>query len=195
MRLNLTPFSYPTESKQIQVKTITIASTNPIKAKAALAGFECMFSAEHFSIQQVRTTITLPSQPATDEETLGCAEKRAFNVRDLAPDSDFWVGIEGGIADWSIGMGAFAWVVIIDRKGRIGRGRTGEFFLPENVASLVRQGVELGKADDRVFSRNNSKQGSGAIGLLTGDVIDREGLYIPAVVFALIPFRNPELYP
>ncbi len=177
------------------MKTSVIASSNPVKAKATLAGFSRMFPAERFCIQQINTSLTLPSQPATDEETLACAEKRARNACELAPESDYWVGIEGGIADWSIGMGAFAWVVILDRDGRIGRGRTGEFFLPESIAALVRQGIELGEADDRVFSRNNSKQGSGAIGLLTGDVIDREGLYIPAVIFALVPFRNPELYP
>lgn len=176
------------------MKTITLSSTNPVKAAAALEGFRRMFPEEIFSIYQVRTTLTLPSQPSSDEETLSCAEKRAYNARELAPENDYWVGIEGGIADWSIGMGAFAWVVVLDREGRIGRGRTGEFFLPRNVAALVRQGMELGEADDQVFSRNNSKHGSGAVGLLTGDVIDRASLYIPAVVFALIPFRNQELY-
>jgi len=59
---------------------------------------------------------------------------------------------------------------------------------------LVRQGVELGEADDRIFGRNNSKQQNGAVGLLTGDAVDRAGLYVPAVIFALIPFKNPELY-
>jgi non-canonical (house-cleaning) NTP pyrophosphatase len=54
--------------------------------------------------------------------------------------------------------------------------------------------VELGEADDRVFGCNNSKQQNGAIGLLTGDAVDRAGLYVPAVIFALIPFKNPELY-
>jgi inosine/xanthosine triphosphatase len=178
-----------------RMKIITLASTNPVKAAAALEGFTRMFPHEMFSIQQVSTTLALPSQPSTDEVTLDCATKRAANIRELAPESDYWVGIEGGIADWSIGMGAFAWVVVLDRTGRMGRGRTGEFFLPESVAALVRQGMELGEADDRIFSRNNSKQGSGAVGLLTRDVIDRAGLYVPAVVFALIPFCNPELYP
>jgi non-canonical (house-cleaning) NTP pyrophosphatase len=52
----------------------------------------------------------------------------------------------------------------------------------------------LGEADDRVFSRKNSKQSNGAIGILTNDAIDRTELYIPAVIFALIPFKNPDLY-
>lgn len=177
------------------MKKICIASTNPVKARAAQQGFTLMNPGEQINIIPVATTIQLPVQPATDEETLDCATQRAQNARALTPDADYWVGIEGGIADRAIGMGAFAWVVILDGTRRIGRGRTGEFFLPARVANLVRQGVELGTADDLVFSRNNSKQTNGAIGLLTADAIDRAELYIPAVIFALIPFKNPDLYP
>jgi non-canonical (house-cleaning) NTP pyrophosphatase len=59
---------------------------------------------------------------------------------------------------------------------------------------LIRQGKELGEADDIVFSQNNSKQANGAIGILTGDVIDRTSLYEHAVILALAPFKNLELY-
>jgi len=45
-----------------------------------------------------------------------------------------------------------------------------------------------------VFGKENSKQTYGAVGLLTGDVIDRTRFYEDAVVLALIPFRNPDLY-
>ena len=76
----------------------------------------------------------------------------------------------------------------------MGKGRTGAFFLPESVANLVRHGKELGEADDIVFGRSNSKQANGAIGILTGDVVDRTQLYEQAVILALIPFKNPQLY-
>jgi non-canonical (house-cleaning) NTP pyrophosphatase len=86
-------------------------------------------------------------------------------------------------------MSGFAWVVVYS-EGRRGVGRSGEFFLPENLAHLVRQGVELGEADDLVFSRKNSKQSNGAVGLLTDDAVDRINLYVPAVIFALIPLKT-----
>jgi non-canonical (house-cleaning) NTP pyrophosphatase len=53
--------------------------------------------------------------------------------------------------------------------------------------------MELGEADDLVFGQINSKQQNGAIGILTNDLIDRESLYRPAVIMALIPFLNPTL--
>jgi non-canonical (house-cleaning) NTP pyrophosphatase len=59
---------------------------------------------------------------------------------------------------------------------------------------LVRQGKELGEANDIVFERSNSKQNDGAIGLLTGNVIDRTKLYEHGVIMALVAFKNPEIY-
>jgi inosine/xanthosine triphosphatase len=94
---------------------------------------------------------------------------------------------------WMMELAAFAWVVVRNRQG-VGKSRTGTFFLPPAVAELIEQGKELGEADDIVFGRTNSKSENGAIGLLTGDVIDRAELYAHAVVLALVPFKNRELY-
>jgi inosine/xanthosine triphosphatase len=175
------------------LKTILIASANPVKGAATLQGFQAMFPGEEFTLIPASVDLGLPRQPITDRETLEGATLRARDVQQRFPQADFWVGIEGGVADGQAGMSAFAWAVILSPTGT-GRGRSGEFFLPNILADLVRQGMELGEADDRVFERHNSKQTNGAIALLTGDVIDRTALYVPAVVFALIPFKNPDLY-
>ena len=60
---------------------------------------------------------------------------------------------------------------------------------------MVQKGYELGEADDIVFKKDNSKQQNGAVGLLTQNIITRKSLYKPAVIMALIPFLNTELYP
>ena len=91
-------------------------------------------------------------------------------------------------------MLAFAWIVIRSHQ-QLGKARTGTFGLPPTVADLVRQGKELGEADDQVFGQTNSKQNDGAVGLLTDNVIDRMQLYEHAVILALIPFKNEALYP
>jgi non-canonical (house-cleaning) NTP pyrophosphatase len=66
--------------------------------------------------------------------------------------------------------------------------------LPEAVARLVRDGMELGEADDRFFGRDNSKQKEGAIGILSDGRVTRTVLYKPAVTFALLRFVHPEYY-
>ena len=62
------------------------------------------------------------------------------------------------------------------------------------IASLISEGIELGDADDIVFSVKNSKKTNGAVGLLTGNIIHRATYYAHAVILALIPFKNPQLY-
>jgi non-canonical (house-cleaning) NTP pyrophosphatase len=109
--------------------------------------------------------------------------------------ADFWVGTEGGIEVKGSEMESFAWMVVRSREGQVGKGRTSTFFVPPRVAELIIGGKELGDADDIVFGRTNSKQANGAVGLLTHDVIVRSAYYTEAIIFALIPFKNPDLYP
>ncbi len=70
----------------------------------------------------------------------------------------------------------------------------GLLFLPQKVATLVRQGIELGKANDIVFKTHNSKHNSGAVGLLTNDLITRTIYYEHAAILALAPILNADLY-
>ena len=175
------------------MKKVIIASHNPVKIQAAREAFASIFSGEDFIYLSVSVTSGVSRQPKTDQETLLGAFNRAQNAAKEIPKADYWVGIEGGINGWDEEMAAFAWVVVIGRHG-IGKSRTGTFYLPKQVAELVRTGKELGEADDIVFDRENSKQDNGAVGLLTGNVVDRVQLYKQAVILALIPFKNPELY-
>ena len=152
-----------------------------------------MFPAEEFTIRQVSVPSGVSNQPFSDQETYRGALNRVDRAVKLDPDADFWVGIEGGVEERDGELSAFAWIVIRS-KDRCGRSRSGTFQLPKKLADLIRQGVELGEADDIVFNRSNSKQANGAIGILTGDVIDRTELYRHAVILALVPFKNVGLY-
>ena len=175
------------------MKTIAIASKNPVKIQATLNGFQRMFPHENYQVE----TVTIPSgvseQPFSSQETLQGALNRARGAALAQPEADYWVGIEGGVEDYGVEMAAFAWIVV-QAKTLCGKGRTGSFFLPGQVVELVRAGHELGDADDLVFQKSNSKQKNGAIGILTGDVVDRTTLYEQAVILALVPFKNPDLY-
>ena len=173
--------------------SICVASRNPVKLNAAGVAFKRLFPDRHFRVTGAAVPSGVADQPMTREETLRGATNRAITARDAAPDHDYWIGIEGGVEATAQGMSCFAWVVALDALGRMGRGQTGVFFLPDEVAALLRSGMELGEADDHVFGRANSKQRNGAIGLLSGDLIDREAYYVHALIMALLPFKNPQL--
>jgi inosine/xanthosine triphosphatase len=180
------------------MKTVVVASKNPVKIQAALSAIQKMFPEEQFQFEMLSTPSGVKDQPMSDEETLAGALNRTRKAVKIADHADYWIGIEGGIEDAKEGMTAFAWIVVYGKAPDgcfyTGKGRTGTFFLPSPVADLIHQGKELGEADDIVFNRNNSKQENGAVGLLTGNVIDRQQLYEQAVILALIPFKNPALY-
>jgi inosine/xanthosine triphosphatase len=172
---------------------IVVGSRNPVKIQCVRTGFEKMFPQVRYELQAVEVPSGVSVQPEGSEEMLRGAHNRAEAARSLIPQADYWVGIEGGTEDDGMDMQAYAWVVVLSPHG-IGKGRTGAFYLPKAIADLVRQGKELGEADDIFFGRSNSKQANGAIGLLTGDALDRTRYYEQAVMMALIPFKNPDLY-
>jgi inosine/xanthosine triphosphatase len=170
---------------------VVVGSTNPVKIQAAREGFVVMFPNLAFEFQGVEAASGVSQQPFGDEETFRGAHQRALNAQ--TPDADYAVGIEGGVAEMDDDLMAFAWVVVIGRDGKVGKAKSGAFILPKEVSLLVKQGMELGHADDLVFGQENSKQRNGSIGLLTDDVITRTTYYAPAVMMALIPFKNPHL--
>ena len=172
---------------------ITVASLNPVKLNAALAAFQQMFPAQSFVVDGLSLPSGVPDQPTSLSQTMEGARNRAEKARAARPESDYWVGIEGGIEDTPLGMTCFARVHVLGRDGLAGLGQTAVFYLPQEVAELVRGGLELGAADDRVFGRDNSKQANGAIGLLTDDLVDREAYYTHALIMALVPFKNRAL--
>ncbi|HNR47594.1 MAG TPA: inosine/xanthosine triphosphatase [Anaerolineaceae bacterium] len=173
---------------------VVVASKNPVKIESAQLGFARMFPSRSYDFIGVSVPSGVSAQPFSDLETYQGARQRALNARQAHPDADYWVGIEGGVDTLMDDLIGFAWVVICSAQ-QMGWARTGTFCLPPQVSKLVRQGKELGEADDIVFSRSNSKQENGAVGILTDNAINRTQFYEPAVMLALIPFKNPELYP
>ena len=172
---------------------IVVASRNPVKLNAALQACMCMFPDVSYEIEGVSVPSGVPDQPLSDEETLQGALNRAQNAQSLETDADYWFGIEGGVEPHGDTFQSFAWVAVIGRSGRVGKARTAMLYLPQEVAKLVREGMELGHADDVVFGKENSKQHSGLVGLLTDDVIDRSSYYRQAAILALVPFKNTNL--
>lgn len=173
---------------------VIVASKNPVKINTTHEGFIKMFPDQLLEIEGVSAESGVPDQPLSEEETLTGAINRADNASKSTPDADFWVGIEGGLEEVDGHLEAFAWIVVKSKDGKYGKGRTGSFFLPDKVAELIRDGMELGDADDVVFKKSNSKQSNGAVGILTNDALTRTTFYEPAVILSLIPFKNPDLY-
>jgi len=170
-----------------------VGSQNPVKLSCAQNAFREVFE-EEYAISGIHVASEVSDQPIGQDETLQGAKNRVKNARISFPEADFWVGIEGGVDRDPSGMYAFAYIYIEDKKGNSSQAQTATFYLPRAVSDLVDRGMELGHADDKVFSEENSKQKGGSVGLLTKQKITRAEYYTPAIILALIPFMNHELY-
>ena len=168
------------------MKKVLIASKNPVKINATKKAFEDVFT-DHFEFEGVSADSLVSDQPMSNDETLKGATNRLQNIQHL--EADYLVSIEGGVDLLDNNYEAFAWIVISD-KNKIGKAKTATFPLPLKISNLIKEGYELGDADDMVFKRSNSKQKNGAVGILTDNLINRTDYYTHAIILALIPFTN-----
>lgn len=176
---------------------IVVGSENPAKLEAVSVAFASFFPEVSFEVQPVSVPSGVSAQPLSDAETLTGAANRGSAARELEGDADFWLGIEGGLQSVPSEPDAYlsyCWVVVLGRQ-QAGRARSASYELPKAICELIRQGMELGDADDLVFGVSGSKLESGGVGLLTDGRVRRSQFYAEAVKLALIPFVNPDLFP
>jgi inosine/xanthosine triphosphatase len=172
---------------------IVVASRNPVKIGATEQAFAALFPGATLEMLSADVDSGVSDQPKSDEETRVGSRNRAMAASDALPEADYWVGLEGGVEVIDDQLMAFAWMAIKGRNGKIGEARSATLPLPPAVKDLVDSGMELGDANDKVFSTINSKQGGGAYGLLTNGLYTRESIYTQTLIIALTPFVN-ELY-
>ena len=167
---------------------VIVTSHNPVKIAAVRKAFLTQFPKQEIQLIPLAVESGVPDQPMSDAETRQGARNRVANARLENPDADFWVGLEGGLDFFDDRLMAFAWMVIATGNDQISETRSVTLPLPPEIQALVSEGLELGEANDRVFSTLNSKQGGGAFGLLTDGLMTREGIYTQTLILTLIPF-------
>jgi inosine/xanthosine triphosphatase len=170
---------------------VVVGSTNPVKIAAVAAVLARAGS--HARVDGLAVASGVRDQPEGDGETIRGATQRATAAL-RATAAELAVGIEGGIVDEAGRMRTCAWAVVVARDGRIGVGGSLAMPLPDRVAALVREGVELGHAMDRITGGHDTKRGAGAVGILTAGLVDRQRAYEWLVAYALAPFLSPDFY-
>lgn len=188
------PFKKRENLNSSRSSLVVVGSKNPVKIACTAAAFTKGFNSP-FLVEGVNASSGVADQPKGEAETFLGAQNRVRHAQTIFPEADYWVGLEGGVAEDEQGMYAFAWILVLHASGKSSQAKTGTFYLPSQIAELIRGGMELGHADDLVFKAQNSKQQGGSVGLLTNGLVTRETYYEQALLLALIPFFNDELYP
>ncbi|PIN73939.1 inosine/xanthosine triphosphatase [Candidatus Woesearchaeota archaeon CG10_big_fil_rev_8_21_14_0_10_45_16] len=170
---------------------VLVGSGNPVKVKAVEEAFSLFF--KDVIVEGINVPSGVSDQPK-NEETFRGAKQRAENLRQLHPDADFFVGIEGGIQQLHNIWFANGVMCIIDNDGKAGFGLCPHYSLPAGIVDELMKGEELGNITTRFTNVQNEKQKGGFIGFLTEGVVDRKGLYLPGIIMALVPFVKKEMY-
>jgi len=140
--------------------------------------------------------------PQSREELMRGARQRAEalfgRLQDCGPSTAFFVGLEGGL---DVVMENGIHRVFLESWAYVSSGARGHFGcsgsveLPETLAKevLVRK-MELSAAIDRFAGEVGIRDGQGAWGVLTGNLISRQESFRLAVVAAFAPFYNAKMY-
>ncbi len=171
---------------------VAVGSRNPVKINAVYRAFQLLCTPK---VTSVEARSGVPSQPVGFKQIILGALNRALEARSKAK-SDYGVGIEAGVVDdykWA-GPIELQIATIVDRQGRFSIGLSQGFPLPRRWLEELKSGLELEAIVERETSRERIGETTGLIGYLTQGLITRTDLSYNAVVMALVPLLNPELY-
>jgi len=140
--------------------------------------------------------------PTSREELMQGARQRAEALQQrLCADNqpaDFYVGLEGGLDvvsdDTAKRVFLQSWAYVSNgQRGHF--GCSGSIELPAQLAEeVLSRGTELAEAIDRFAGAVGIRDGQGAWGVLSGNLISRQESFRLAVVAAFAPFYNAKMY-
>ncbi|MBS1266451.1 MAG: Non-canonical purine NTP phosphatase [Candidatus Woesearchaeota archaeon] len=172
---------------------IAVGSKNPVKIRAVKVALAKVWPENKVIGFDAPSRVS--EQPKTENEAIRGAKNRAkFCLENY--QVDIAVGIEGFTVESDHGMFVSAWVAVLDNNNNntIGLGNAGRFLLPKNISAKIRAGGELGPLMDQFFGDTNLKQKSGAVGVFTNGIVNRDSMLERGVILALTKFMNPDYY-
>jgi inosine/xanthosine triphosphatase len=140
--------------------------------------------------------------PCSSEELMRGARQRAEALVRIAREARkpwrYFVGLEGGLDvlqdDRARRVFLESWAYVSDGT-RGFYGRSGAIEVPEELAhEVLERGFELSDAIDRYAGAVGIRDGQGAWGVLSGDLIQRQESFRIAVITAFAPFYNAKMY-
>ncbi|HET6862839.1 MAG TPA: inosine/xanthosine triphosphatase [Pyrinomonadaceae bacterium] len=187
-------------------KTIALGSDRAAKIMAVRASVARIATIDpswaDANVVARRVEVNVPAMPLTDWQLMQGARERALaaeqalKVRRL--DADIYVGLEGGFHSISI---EGEWHTFLRGWAYATDGERGAFGAapsisvpPEIVKSVVEGRRELGEVIDQVTGGRDIRSRQGAWGVLSRDLVTRSMSFELALIAALAPFYNAQMY-
>lgn len=185
---------------------VAVGSTRKPKLGAvseALAAFAGKLVPDgDFEVVGVEVESGVDATPTSCEKLMRGARQRAEALARLAREErkpwKYFVGLEGGLEvlqdDRARRVLLESWAYVSDGT-RGYYGRSGGIEVPEELAhEVLERGFELSDAIDRYAGAVGIRDGQGAWGVLSADLIPRQESFRVAVIAAFAPFYNARMY-
>ncbi|MFI5094372.1 MAG: DUF84 family protein [Candidatus Acidiferrum sp.] len=185
---------------------VAVGSTRKPKLQAvtkALSAFASKLVPDgDFEVVGVEVESGVSPTPSSCEELMRGARHRVEALVLLARETRkpwrFFIGLEGGLEvlqdDRSRRVFLESWAYVSD-GARGFYGRSGGIELPEELAhEVLERGSDLSDAIDRFAGAVGIRDGQGAWGVLSAELIQRDESFRVAVITAFAPFYNAKMY-
>ncbi|MDI9609409.1 MAG: inosine/xanthosine triphosphatase [Candidatus Verstraetearchaeota archaeon] len=175
---------------------VAVGSSNPVKAQAVKNVFSLFLPRVEVIIKEVSSIV--PPQPMGIDETIRGAIGRAKRALEQEESAEMGVGIEAGLSPVPYSLSGWMdqqYAAIADRHGRVTIGGGPSFEYPaEVVLRVLSTKSEVGKVMDELTGIEGLGRRQGAIGYFSKGALDRVRLSEIAVLMAMIPRLNEEMY-
>lgn len=154
---------------------VGIGTKNKAKVGAVLSvvtkHFHDILTFEHISVDS-----GVSAQPmSTDETRLGAMNRARKALQETNADMAF--GLEGGVTMIDDMMYLCNWGALALSNGQILTAAGAQIPLPKEISEQVSSGRELGPVMDDFVHQLDTRQHTGAIGILTDGMIDRKEMF------------------
>jgi len=188
-------------ASRIAVGSMRRPKLNAVK-EAASAMAPLLNAAGNLEVVGYEVDSGVSHTPASREELMQGARQRAEalqeKLRAEESPTDFCVGLEGGLdvvaENGRKRVFLESWAYVTDgTRGHF--GCSGSIELPEALAEhVLSRGVELGLAIDEFAGAVRIREGQGAWGRRSRNLISRQESFRQAVIAAVAPFYNARMY-
>ena len=180
---------------KLKVIRVRVGSANPVKVEAVRTVFGQAFKGRRLEVEGRDVRSEVPLEPFGKDVITG-AIHRAENAMLLDEWANFSVGIEAGLF-WCEHLQDHIdvqYCAILDRGARITLGHGPGFQYPPPLMQLVKEGRTVGDAMAQLTGIQGIGHKKGVVGYLSKGILVRKKLTESAIIAALLPRLNPELY-
>ncbi|WP_121611394.1 DUF84 family protein [Mesobacillus foraminis] len=151
---------------------IAIGSKNPAKIAAA----ENAFMDYKIDLIPIDVPSGVNEQPFSDEETIKGAVNRAQAATEMA-GAEIGIGLEGGVHQSEYGLLLCNWGALAAKGMQPIIAGGARILLPEEIATRLLAGEELGPVMDEYSKKQNVRKNEGAVGIFTNEHVNRAEMF------------------